>query len=373
MTSCAEGRHTAFVIMPYQPPFQGVYDDLIRAALTNAGFEVTRAAEVTTSAAIMSTVIRGIKESCVIVADLTDGNPNVYYEMGIAHALHKPVIYLAQSIDELPFDIKAYRVIHYTRDYAMMKTAEKELTEVAKGVFDGSTLFGNPFSDQERRDVVPMCSEDPASDSRGGDDDRSPDPDEPPGILDHHATMEEGFEDLRKSTEAIGVETTKMSDKMRTIVDQINETQGDQGYRPDQARQQRTLVRLLAQEMNSYALFLSTENDNFSEATERTRPALEATLSAIEPTTDDDVEALHEFLSTLDEAEQPIVEFQQSSTEIASTIGELPDMERSFRRARDHVVAQLRRLAGNIEQIISMTARAREIAQAKLETQSGGS
>ena len=373
MTSCAEGHHTAFVIMPYGPSFDGLYDDFIREVLTDVGFEVTRADEVTTSASIMSAVIGGIKESCVIVADLTDNNPNVYYEMGIAHALHKPVIYLAQDVDELPFDIKAYQVIHYTRDYAVMKTAEKKLSEVAEGVFDGSTIFGNPFSDHERRDVAPTCSKTwrSASGSTQLDDEQSNGADGPPGILDHQATMEEGFEDLRKSTEAIGTETNKMSEKMQTITGQINASQSDQEHRPDQVRTQRTLVRLLAQEMTSYARFLSAENDNYSEATERTRPALEATLSAIEPTTDDDAAALHEFLSTLDEAEQPVLAFQQVSTEIASTIGGLPDVERSFIRARDQVAAQLRRLAGNLEQIISMIARAREIAQAKLGEQSG--
>jgi len=47
----------------------------------------------------------------VLLADLTGKNPNVFYELGLAHALAKPVILIAETLDDIPFDLRALRVI----------------------------------------------------------------------------------------------------------------------------------------------------------------------------------------------------------------------------------------------------------------------
>lgn len=367
MTTCAEGRHTAFVIMPYASAFDGLYEDFIRGVLTDVGFEVTRADEVTTSTGIMSTVISGIKESCVIVADLTDDNPNVYYEMGLAHALHKPVIYLAQNVDELPFDIKAYRVIHYTRDYAVMKTAEKNLSEVARGVFDGSTIFGNPFSDHEGVRITPTCPTGPVATNDEAEQQESDDNDVPAGILNYRVTVEEGMNDINKLTEMIGERTGQIGDDMASTTAKLTASLSDTG--PSQARNQLAAVRLLAQELSSYARFLSGANDDYGETIERVRPALEGWLTAVEVQTDEDEATLRELLPTLDRVEAVTLEAKEVLDDFTSNLGELPNVERSFTRARNQVVDRMRRFIGNIEQLISMIARARELTQAKLDEQ----
>jgi hypothetical protein len=48
-----------------------------------------------------------------MLADLTDKNPNVYYELGLAHAARKPVLLLTQDIEDVPFDLRGLRVITY--------------------------------------------------------------------------------------------------------------------------------------------------------------------------------------------------------------------------------------------------------------------
>ncbi len=57
-----------------------------------------------------------ISAADVILADLTRKNANVFYEVGICHALGKPVLLLAQSIDDVPFDLRHRRVLLY--DYS---------------------------------------------------------------------------------------------------------------------------------------------------------------------------------------------------------------------------------------------------------------
>jgi hypothetical protein len=51
-----------------------------------------------------------------LLADLTGKNPNVFYELGLAHALAKPVIMVAESMDDIPFDLRALRIILYDKN-----------------------------------------------------------------------------------------------------------------------------------------------------------------------------------------------------------------------------------------------------------------
>lgn len=62
---------------------------------------------------IMSDVWRLTNEAIVIIADLSGSNPNVFYEVGLAHAIGKPVILLTSDTKDIPFDVRDIRAIHY--------------------------------------------------------------------------------------------------------------------------------------------------------------------------------------------------------------------------------------------------------------------
>lgn len=55
----------------------------------------------------------GINGAKVLVAELTKRNPNVFYELGLAHALKKPVVLVSSNSDDVPFDLQHIRVIYY--------------------------------------------------------------------------------------------------------------------------------------------------------------------------------------------------------------------------------------------------------------------
>ena len=384
MAGCADGHHTAFVIMPYDDQFNELYKEFIEAVLTDAGFAVTRADEMISSANIMRKIIRSLEESCIVVADLTGENANVFYELGLAHALHKPVIHLSQAVNALPFDIRAYQVIGYDSHFVEMNKAKDELAAVAGGVFDGTTEFGNPFSDHKGEKIRPTCPADSAPDSRLGDDGRSADTDRPPGsasnsgrgddgssadtdpppgILDYQVAMEEGFQDVRDSIEGVAIRTGALGDSMNVFTDKLNATQGDRT--PNQARRQRDLVRGLAEEVDSYAGFMSGANKKFSEAIQRSRPALEAMLVASE----DDSNDRQELLSTLNNVERDVLGARRVTEDFASIIESVPNVERSFTRASGQAVRQLRRFGDNIDQLLSLIARTRHILLLKLDDQ----
>ena len=359
MTSCAEGHHTAFVIMPYGDTFDELYEKFIVTVLSGAGFAVTRADEAISSTRIMANIIHGIEESCIVVADLTGGNANVFYELGLAHALHKPVIHLTQDVKGLPFDISGYQVIPYDRDFVPMGKAQHVLAEVAAGVLGGKTAFGNPYSDHIGKEIIPSCSTGRSAGVEQRQEQQRNGESGPLGFLDHQTAMEEGFETIRGSTEEIAIKTAQVDESMRRLTTELNATQGVRG--PRQTQQRLKLIRGLALEMDGYADFLSTANGEYSDAVDRSRLALEAMLAASQDSPND----IQDLLSTLDTVEQQVVTFHETTNTVATVISELPDVESSFMRARDRVVDQLRQLAGNIARIVAMIVRTRELARLK--------
>ena len=102
-----------FIISPFGEPFDGYYREVIRPALDAAGHSVLRADDIFALGTVMTAVYQSIAESDLIIADTTGVNANVFYELGIAHSLRKPVIIMTQSSDTVPFDIRHLRNIVY--------------------------------------------------------------------------------------------------------------------------------------------------------------------------------------------------------------------------------------------------------------------
>ena len=68
-----------------------------------------------------------INRARFLVADLSGQNPNVFYEVGLAHALGKDVLLLTQTMTDVPFDLKALRCIVYSYTPRGMKEMEAAL------------------------------------------------------------------------------------------------------------------------------------------------------------------------------------------------------------------------------------------------------
>lgn len=102
-----------FVIMPFDPSFDGIWEVVVRPTVESIGDRCLRADDIFAPGSILEDIIRSIRESDYIIADLTEHNPNVYYELGYAHALEKTVILITRGLDTLPFDLKHQRVVEY--------------------------------------------------------------------------------------------------------------------------------------------------------------------------------------------------------------------------------------------------------------------
>jgi hypothetical protein len=108
-----ERHRAAFVLMPFRKDLDDVYFYGIRQPFERAGFVVARADEMQFTGGVLDHIFKAIKEADVVIADMTDANPNVYYEVGFAHAMNKKVVLVTSSIESLPFDLRGMRHIAY--------------------------------------------------------------------------------------------------------------------------------------------------------------------------------------------------------------------------------------------------------------------
>jgi hypothetical protein len=100
-----------FVMIPFEDRYDRVYRELIVPAVTEAGLTAVRADEISATGFIMEQIRAAIQQSRLCIADVSDCNPNVLYELGFAQAANKSVVLIASDVTGLPFDDAAMRVI----------------------------------------------------------------------------------------------------------------------------------------------------------------------------------------------------------------------------------------------------------------------
>jgi hypothetical protein len=100
-----------FIAMPYSKPWSSSVEKLLKESCANAGMKALVAKNMD-GRVVAHDIWEGITGSSIIVADMTDGNPNVAYEVGLADVLGKRVILLCQG-NTVPFDFQGQRLILY--------------------------------------------------------------------------------------------------------------------------------------------------------------------------------------------------------------------------------------------------------------------
>ena len=124
---------TCFVMMPFSAPIGDYYSTVYKPAIEKSKLTPVRADnEIFGAGKIMDQVWQGINAAKVLVAELTSKNPNVFYELGIAHALQKPVVLVSSNEDDVPFDLKHIRVIYYDKNDPFW--GQKLLNKVAENI-----------------------------------------------------------------------------------------------------------------------------------------------------------------------------------------------------------------------------------------------
>lgn len=104
----------AFVVMPFLPELEDMYYLGIREVVSELGGACERADELVYVGGVVEKIYHSIRTADIIVAELTTPNPNVYYEIGYAHALGKPTILLTRDVKTTQFDMQGYNHVIYS-------------------------------------------------------------------------------------------------------------------------------------------------------------------------------------------------------------------------------------------------------------------
>ena len=136
---------TCFVVMPFSQTYDPVYESIV-AAVTGPGLNFpscTRADEILGGGRIIEEVLRGLEQSEVIIADVTNPNPNVFYELGYAHKAKsvRNVIIITQSMKDMPFDISNNRCIVYEPTEAGLENLKRGLVDYISEVTPAHLRF----------------------------------------------------------------------------------------------------------------------------------------------------------------------------------------------------------------------------------------
>jgi hypothetical protein len=124
-----------FTLMPFDREFEDTYRLGIAPACELAGAYCERVDEQIFQESILQRIYNQIAKADLIVADMSGRNPNVFYEVGYAHALGKRVVLLTRNADDIPFDLKHYPHIVYG---GQITTLRSELERRVKWFLDAA-------------------------------------------------------------------------------------------------------------------------------------------------------------------------------------------------------------------------------------------
>ena len=132
----------AFVVMQFGSPYDELYEEVIKPVCAEFKIEAVRADEVYGPGLIIGDVMRQIDEANLIIAEITPSNPNVYYEVGYAHARVKPMVLIAdRSMEKLPFDLSPFRTLFYENSIDGKRRIEEGLRKHIKASLDASGVM----------------------------------------------------------------------------------------------------------------------------------------------------------------------------------------------------------------------------------------
>lgn len=160
------GTRSIFVISPIGSAgtpehrrYRHTLEYIVKKAFAEPDWQVVRADEETSPDSITTQVIGRIVESDLIIADLTDHNPNVFYELAVAHGYRKPVIHMMEDGQKVPFDVVDQRVIFYDlTDPESVDKAQRGLKASAQWLDDNAGQSRNPLSSYGQFSAISSAS-----------------------------------------------------------------------------------------------------------------------------------------------------------------------------------------------------------------------
>ena len=140
----------AFVIMPFSPTLSEkdwaeVFENVFKPALEECGYECSRAE--TSRGSLIASILEGLVEADLVLADVTDRNANVFYELGVRHSLRRGTIIVSNGTEHVPSDLRGYWFLAYGLRPAEVITFKAEIKRLVREFEDKPQRSDSPVSD----------------------------------------------------------------------------------------------------------------------------------------------------------------------------------------------------------------------------------
>ena len=266
--------YSVFVLMPFDEEFDYVYNDFLKPvfeSLEDAQFQVTRADDIGNQRSIINDIVVQIAQSDLIIADLTRCNPNVFYELGLAHALRRSVILLTQDIEDVPFDLQPYRTLEYDMHFVKIQSAKATLKDYAQKFARGEMKFSNPVIDfLPNGQALAKVQQEQEREASTEEDDR--------GFLDHVIDVVEGYNQLTTiATNITGSMQRDVSQPTEAATEELGKLTA--GERMADPRAAQAVARRLANHIARFNAILARANVEYAEILRNTEYSLEFATS----------------------------------------------------------------------------------------------
>ncbi len=197
---------------------------IITEPVSQLGYEVIRADKISEPGIITTQIIEYIVDAELVIADLTEHNPNVFYELAIRHAMRKPLVQIIRKGDIIPFDVAATRVIQFDLlDLDSVAAAKEEISSQVKSIESietGGNEVQNPISVSLDLKVLKES---------GDAEERS------------LADIVEAISDLRLAVAGIdkGLQSSKLTEELKTKIEALPSLIDNRLYDPERRRRRK--------------------------------------------------------------------------------------------------------------------------------------
>lgn len=245
-----DGKKICFVISPIgeegtetRERSDQVLKHIITEPVKQLGYEVIRADKISEPGIITTQIIEHIVDAELVIADLTEKNPNVFYELAVRHAIRKPLVQIIKKGEIIPFDVAATRIIQFDlHNLDSAASAKEEILSQVKSLEAGNSEVYNPISVSLDLKVLKES---------GNIEERS------------LADIVEAISDLRLTVTSVdkGSITSKLFDEFKIMIDNLP-SRIESRLDPDLKRRRRKFQPMIFEEMMH--MEMKFEDPNFS-------------------------------------------------------------------------------------------------------------
>jgi len=358
------GNPKAFVIMPFDTEFNSIYEDLIKPALEDSGYDVSRSDSFLNQQNIISDIIRGIATADLVVADLTTLNPNVLYELGLCHGLKVPTILLSQSTNEIPFDLRPYKFQIYSTRFDQVYKLKEALKEIGEKHILREIIFGSPVIDF-------LSSEGATSKLKNGGklkekpvEEALEEFEDEKGFLDFMVEASTSSEDIAKILSEITQETNNMTDKLKVNTARINALTKNPG--PGTAAQTFRITSEVAKDIIEYSDKLEIILPIFEQSIDILTESSSRYAAWVQPKSEEERKSIIVLRDSIFMLSNVTKTSLESISEYRDSVSRLKGISRDINQATRRLIQALDGVISSMEKMQAFCSRTLAIIEEKI-------